>query len=74
MMSFSLDEYQKKAVTTKEKNLLIISAPGSGKTTVIVNRVNYIVRKLNVSPNNFVVITFTRSAAQNMKERYLNMT
>lgn len=74
MMSFSLDEYQKKAVTTKEKNLLIISAPGSGKTTVIVNRVNYIVKKLNVSPNNIVVITFTRSAAQNMKERYLNMT
>ncbi|MBU3196121.1 ATP-dependent helicase [Clostridium algidicarnis] len=74
MMSFSLDEYQKNAVTTKEKNLLIISAPGSGKTTVIVNRVNYIVKELNVNPNNIVVITFTRSAAQNMKERYLNMT
>ncbi|MBU5592833.1 ATP-dependent helicase [Clostridium sp. MSJ-4] len=73
-MQFSLDKYQKEAVRTKKRNLLVISAPGSGKTTVIVNRVDYIVKDLGINPDNIIVITFTRAAAQNMKERYLNMT
>lgn len=71
-MQYKLDEYQKKAVTTNEKNTLIVSAPGSGKTTVIINRVLYLVNNLNIDPKNIVVITFTKNAATNMKDRYLN--
>ena len=69
-MGYSLDEYQQKAVTTNERNALIVAAPGSGKTTVIINRVNYLVNSLNVENKNIIVITFTKAAAVNMKKRY----
>jgi DNA helicase II / ATP-dependent DNA helicase PcrA len=66
----ALDIYQSEAVYSQEKNLLVVAAPGSGKTTVIINRVAYLVNKLKVNPDNIVVITFTKSAALNMKRRY----
>lgn len=68
---YKLDEFQVKAATTEERNILVVAAPGSGKTTVIVNRVRYLVEQKRVNPNNIIVITFTKSAANNMKERYL---
>lgn len=72
-MQYKLDKYQEKAVTANDKNTIVISAPGSGKTTVIINRVLYLVNTLGVNPKNIVVITFTKSAATNMKKRYLNL-
>ncbi|MGN0144077.1 MAG: ATP-dependent helicase [Clostridium sp.] len=69
-MGYSLDEYQQAAVTTKERNALIVAAPGSGKTTVIINRVNHLVSSLKVENKNIIVITFTKAAAVNMKKRY----
>ncbi|KYH35006.1 putative ATP-dependent DNA helicase YjcD [Clostridium tepidiprofundi DSM 19306] len=65
----NLDKFQRIAVKTDERNLLVVAAPGSGKTTTIINRVFYLVKK-GVSPDNIVVITFTRMAAINMKNRY----
>ena len=72
-MSILLDKYQKEAVYTKEKSLLVVAAPGSGKTTVIINRVNYLVQDLKVKIGNIIVITFTRAAADNMRNRYKNI-
>ncbi|MBN1068713.1 ATP-dependent helicase [Clostridium botulinum] len=69
---YNLDIYQNKAVITEDKNALIIAAPGSGKTTVIINRIYYLVNKLKVSNGRIIVITFTKAAAKNMKERYEN--
>ncbi|GAA0739957.1 ATP-dependent helicase [Clostridium oceanicum] len=69
-----LDEYQKKVVKTKGKNTLVVAPPGSGKTTVIINRVAYLIKELEVDPSNIVVITFTRAAAMNMKNRYKKIT
>lgn len=40
-MKILLDSYQVKAINIKDKNTLVVAAPGSGKTTVIINRVNY---------------------------------
>lgn len=68
-----LDIYQKAAVETRTKNILVVAAPGSGKTTVIINRVKYLIEEMNVNPRNIIVITFTKSAANNMKQRYVNM-
>ncbi|MEW8956331.1 ATP-dependent helicase [Clostridium sp.] len=65
-----LDEYQRAAVESNFKNTLVVAAPGSGKTTVIINRVSYLVNNLGVDPRNILVITFTKAAAINMKERY----
>lgn len=67
---YNLDKYQKDAVETNHKNVLVVAAPGSGKTTVIINRVNHLVNKLHVSNSNIIIITFTKAAAVNMKKRY----
>ena len=71
-MKVNLDKYQNKAVNINEKNVLVVAAPGSGKTTVIINRVNHLVTNLNVKVGNIIVITFTRAAADNMRTRYKN--
>lgn len=65
-----LDKYQKEIVEAKEKNILIVASPGSGKTTVIINRTGYLINERSVNPDNIVIITFTRAAAINMKERF----
>ncbi|MDV4150932.1 ATP-dependent helicase [Clostridium sp. AL.422] len=71
-MKVDLDRYQKEAVYINEKNVLVVAAPGSGKTTVIINRVNYLVNELKIKVGNIIVITFTRAAADNMRSRYKN--
>ena len=44
-MKIILDNYQKKAVNIKDKNTLVVAAPGTGKTTVIINRVNHLIEE-----------------------------
>lgn len=68
---YSLDKYQNRAVYSKNRNNLVIASPGSGKTTVIINRVLHLIKDLKISPNNIVVITFTRASALDMKNRYI---
>ena len=50
--------------------MLALAGPGSGKTTAIVYRIQYLIEKAHVSPNNILVITFTRASAREMEERY----
>jgi len=71
-VGYDLDKYQMDAVKAEEKNVLIVAAPGSGKTTVIINRVNYLVKHKRVANGNIIVITFTKAAAKNMKNRYVS--
>ncbi|WP_392486489.1 ATP-dependent helicase [Haloimpatiens sp. FM7315] len=72
-MIIKLDKYQKDAVYTDNRNSLIVAAPGSGKTTVIINRVFYLINNRHINPDNIIVITFTKAAAMSMKKRYLNL-
>lgn len=65
-----LDKYQKEIVRAKEKNILVVASPGSGKTTVIINRTGYLINDRDIAPNNIVIITFTRAAAINMRDRF----
>lgn len=69
-MKILLDNYQLKAVNIKYRNTLVVAAPGSGKTTVIINRVNHLIEDRKVKIGNIIIITFTRAAAENMKSRY----
>ena len=69
-MKVNLDINQKNAVYIKEKNVLVVASPGSGKTTVIINRVNHLIEDLKINEGNIIVITFTRAAADNMRNRY----
>ncbi len=63
-----LDEFQKEAVENENSQLLITAGPGSGKTTVLTKRIQYLIDK-GVSPKNCLAITFTRRAAQEMRDR-----
>lgn len=64
-----LDEYQIKAVTYDEPfKLLVPAGPGAGKTRVLIERVKYLLEK-GAKPESFLIITFSREAANELKER-----
>ena len=48
---------------------LLLAGPGTGKTHQLAKRVKYLIKEENVSPDSITVITFTRAAAQNMRDR-----
>ncbi len=64
-----LDEYQSEAVQDTCRQLLIVAGPGSGKTTVLTNRMARMVRDNIVPAENCLAITFTRRAAEEMRSR-----
>lgn len=66
----SLSEAQSRAVAHAEGPCICLAGPGSGKTTVITKRVQYLIEKRGVSPSEILVITFTKAAALQMRERF----
>lgn len=69
MSKLTLNESQLKAVKHINGPAMVISGPGSGKTTVISHRVKYLIDALNVSGSDILVITFSKASALEMKER-----
>lgn len=64
----TFNEQQLQAINSQSKSILITACPGSGKTSVIVQRIVRLLAE-GASPYDFLVITFTRKAAQQLKER-----
>ena len=69
----NLDKYQNEAVRARSKSVLVIAPPGAGKTTVILNRIKYLLEERKVKGIHVIVITFTKAAAENMKSRFKEM-
>ena len=65
---------QQQAIRHKDGPMLVLAGPGSGKTAVITQRTKQLIEYENIDPSNILVITFTRAAAQEMKQRFLALT
>ena len=63
---------QAEAIRHGEGPMLVLAGPGSGKTYVITRRVRYLIEQLNVRPDNILVITFSKAAADEMRQRFLD--
>src|SRR5258708_1955009 len=65
----SLNPEQEAAIIHGEGPLLIIAGAGTGKTTVVTERIKHLILDKKVSPANILALTFTEKAAQEMEER-----
>lgn len=64
------NEAQKIAITHKEGPMMVLAGPGSGKTTVITERTRYLIEQEKIPPSHILVITFTKAAAAEMRQRF----
>ena len=67
----NFSDEQKKAIQTVDGQSLLFAIPGSGKTTVIIARTGYMIYKLGISPHEIISITFTKAAAKEMRDRFI---
>lgn len=68
-----LNEKQKESVNHKDGPMMVLAGPGSGKTTVIIYRIKQLIDFYKINPKDILVITFTKSAADEMKNRFNNI-
>lgn len=67
-MSFNPAQLQ--AIAHKKGPCMVLAGPGSGKTTVITRRIEYLIQKHKVSPEEILVITFSKAATKEMRQRF----
>ena len=65
-----LNEQQVKSVRSIDGPILLLAVPGSGKTTVLVARLGYMVYCAGIAPENILTLTYTTAAAHDMEERF----
>ena len=70
----TLNEAQRSAVTAGKVPLLILAGPGSGKTTVVLQRIFYLLEVLKVPPEKILALTFTKEAASSMAKRFADQS
>jgi len=69
----SFNEAQISAINHNSGPAIVLAGPGSGKTTVITMRTKKLIEYYNVDPSKILVITFTKMAANEMKERFFKL-
>lgn len=69
----SLNAQQQRAVQTLDGPVLLLAVPGSGKTTVLVSRIGYMVLGCGIPPESILTMTYTVSAAQDMRQRFASL-
>ncbi|MCR5677088.1 MAG: ATP-dependent helicase [Agathobacter sp.] len=69
----NFNESQKRAIAVCDGPAMVLAGAGSGKTTVITHRIRSLIEQHHVDPSAILVITFTKAAATEMKERFLQL-
>jgi len=65
------NDEQKKAIIMQNPRILCVAGAGSGKTTVLVKRIEFLVKYQSANPHKILAITFTRKARQEMEHRLI---
>lgn len=65
------NESQMSAIEHKDGPMLVLAGPGSGKTKTLVERTKNLIIKHGVNPSNILVVTFSKAAANEMKQRFV---
>lgn len=68
--SVKLNQQQKEAVQSTKGPVLLLAVPGSGKTTVLVTRLGYMIYCRNIPPESILTVTYTVAATKDMSERF----
>lgn len=68
--SVKLNQQQKEAVQSTKRPVLLLAVPGSGKTTVLVTRLGYMIYCRNIPPESILTVTYTVAATKDMSERF----
>ena len=65
----NLDEEQRRVILRDEEYCLINAGAGSGKSTIMAGKVKYLVDKLNVKPEEIIMLTFTKKSSEDLDEK-----
>lgn len=68
-----MNTQQMEAIHCVEGPVLLLAVPGSGKTTVLVNRLGYMVKCCNIDPRNILTMTYTVAATKEMRQRFSDL-
>jgi len=65
-----MSEQQNTAVKAVQGAVLLLAVPGSGKTTVLITRLGYMINCCGISPSEILAVTYTRAATLELKKRF----
>ncbi|HKU27137.1 MAG TPA: UvrD-helicase domain-containing protein, partial [Candidatus Sulfotelmatobacter sp.] len=66
---FLPDERQRAAIEHVQGPMLVVAGAGTGKTTVLTHRIEYLIREGHAQPDEILALTYTRNAAAEMRDR-----
>ena len=71
--NIQLNQNQEQAVRAVDGAYLLLAVPGSGKTTVLVTRLGYMIYALGINPQSILTMTYTVAATRDMRERFMQI-